>query len=61
MTLEQMNSRYFSLRQQLAGAYSTRPWQVDRIDSLADALAAIERKIAAQEALQRYELGAAGR
>lgn len=47
MDLEPLTARYFRLRQELAIAYRSRPWQSARIDRLADDLSATEREIGA--------------
>lgn len=50
MDLEPLTARYFRLRQELAIAYRSRPWQSARIDRLADDLSATEREIGALQA-----------
>ncbi|MEP7297556.1 MAG: hypothetical protein ABI702_15335 [Burkholderiales bacterium] len=47
MELETLMSRYFQLQQELARAYSQRPWQSGLIDGLASQLVSTERAIAA--------------
>jgi hypothetical protein len=47
MNLEQMMGRYNRQRQELSMAYLAQPWNTDRIDLLANDLAATEREIAA--------------
>lgn len=49
MELEPLMGRYFRLRQELSIAYRIRPWQSDRIDRLAEDLAATEREIGAMQ------------
>jgi hypothetical protein len=50
MKLEQLMSRYFRLKQELAIAYRQQPWQSTRIDRLANELTSTELEIAALEA-----------
>ena len=45
--LAQLTGRYLRLRQELAAAYSSVPWNTGHIDRLADDLVATERDIAA--------------
>ena len=47
MALEQLMGRYFRLKQELAMAHGSQPWQAGRIDRLANDLAQTEREIAA--------------
>jgi|KBSMisStandDraft_5_1062788.scaffolds.fasta_scaffold438797_1 hypothetical protein len=47
MNLEQLMGRYFRLKQELAIAYRSNPWQTARLDRLADDLAATEQQIVA--------------
>ena len=53
MELEPLMGRYFRLRQELAIAYRARPWLGNRIDRLAEDLAATEREIGALQAASR--------
>lgn len=53
MELEPLMGRYFRLRQELAIAYRSRPWQSARIDRLAEDLAATEREIGAVQSMPR--------
>jgi hypothetical protein len=53
MELESLMGRYFRLRQELSIAYRARPWLGNRIDRLADDLAATEREIGALQAASR--------
>ena len=46
MNIEQLTGRYFRLRQELAAAYGSVPWNTGHIDRLTDELAATEREIA---------------
>ena len=45
MNLDQMIGRYLRLKEELAGAYSTIPWNVPRIDRLAREIASTEHAI----------------
>jgi len=47
MNIEQLTGRYFRLRQELADAYASVPWNTGHIDRLANELAATEREMAA--------------
>lgn len=47
MDIEQLTGRYFRLRQELADAYGSVPWNTGLIDRLTDDLAATERSMAA--------------
>lgn len=47
MDIEQLTGRYFRLRQELAVAYGSVPWNTGLIDRLADELAETEREMAA--------------
>lgn len=46
MALDLLMRRYARLQRALASAYGTLPWQTEKIDKLADRLAATERLIA---------------
>ena len=59
MELEPLMGRYFRLRQELSIAYRSRPWLGNRIDRLADDLAATEREIGALQAVSREAAGGA--
>jgi hypothetical protein len=59
MDLEPLTARYFRLRQELAIAYRSRPWQSARIDRLANDLSATEREIGALQAGQPGQWAAA--
>lgn len=59
MELEPLMGRYFRLRQELSIAYRARPWLGNRIDRLADDLAATEREIGALQAASREATGGA--
>jgi len=52
MNLEKLMTRYFRLRQELSIAYRARPWQVGRVDRLANEIARTEREIALMQAGQ---------
>ena len=60
MELEPLMGRYFRLRQELSIAYRARPWLGNRIDRLADDLAATEREIGALQAASRDATSNAG-
>ena len=60
MELEPLMGRYFRLRQELSIAYRARPWLGNRIDRLADDLAATEREIGALQAASRDATRSAG-
>jgi hypothetical protein len=47
MSVDQLTGRYFRLRNELAAAYASVPWNTGHIDRLTGELAAIEREIAA--------------
>lgn len=46
MSVDQFTGRYFRLRNELAVAYGSVPWNTGHIDRLTGELAAIERQIA---------------
>jgi hypothetical protein len=52
MGIDQLEGRYFRLRQELASAYGSLPWNTGHIDRLTDELAATEREIATANAGQ---------
>ena len=52
MSLEKLMTRYFRLRQELSIAYRARPWQVGRVDRLANEIARTEKEIALMQAGQ---------
>lgn len=47
MELESLMTRYFALQQELANAYSHRPWESGHIDVLAKQLISTEQAIVA--------------
>ena len=47
MIVNQLTGRYFRLRNELAAAYGSVPWNTGHIDRLTGELAAIEREMAA--------------
>jgi hypothetical protein len=49
MSVDQLTGRYFRLRNELAVAYSSVPWNTGHIDRLTNELAAIELEIAAAD------------
>ena len=56
MDIEQLHGRYRRLKEELARAYSQRPWPVGQIDRLTAEIAAAEREIAATHAPRDSEL-----
>lgn len=50
MTLAQLTGRHFRLRQELAAAYSSLPWNTRRIDRLSKDIASTDRDIAGARA-----------
>ena len=52
MELESLMVRYFELQQELANAYSNRPWQSGQIDVLAKQLINTEQAIVAMRPVQ---------
>ena len=61
MDLEKLMARYFRLKQELAIAYRSRPWQSTRVDRLADEIARTEREIAAAQSGSPAMLAGLGR
>lgn len=49
MGIEQLMGRYFRLKQELEITYRARPWIDNKIDRLANELAALERTIAQRQ------------
>ena len=47
MNRDQLMGKYFRLQQALSVAYLAQPWHPERVDRLANDLAAVERQIAA--------------
>ena len=44
MSIDQLTGRYFRLRNELAAAYGSMPWNTGHTDRLTDELASIERE-----------------
>ena len=54
MDFELLMGRYLRLRQELSIAYRAQSWHADRIDWLADQIAATEREIAACQPVDEH-------
>jgi cell division FtsZ-interacting protein ZapD len=54
MELDLVMGRYLRLRQELSSAYQAPSWDSERIDALADQIAATEREIAAAQSVGEH-------